>query len=162
MSTIMEVKWNSKDLAKVMAMLSLQDDYKSHLRPKTDLAEALAAKKKTGDPDQPMYHEAMVSDQADEWRRAMDEEIINLVKRKTWELVPRSEAKSPIIPGTWAFKCKRKPDGSFRKFKARFCVRGDVQKTKSGVDLDTYSPVVQWSTVRLMLFMSGKMNLVTQ
>ncbi len=41
-------------------------------------------------------------------------------------------------------------------------MRGDVQKTKSDVDLDTYSPVVQWSTVRLMLFMSGKMNLVTQ
>ena len=32
-----------------------------------------------------------------------------------------------VIPSTWAFKVKRYPDGRFRKFKSRFCVRGDFQ-----------------------------------
>ena len=47
---------------------------------------------------------------------------------------------------------KRSPDGSPLKFKARYCVRGDLQR--EGVDyFETYAPVVQWSTVRLLLTM---------
>lgn len=54
--------------------------------------------------------------------------------------------------GTWAFKLKRLPDGSPSKFKARYCVRGDLQR--EGIDyFETYAPVVQWSTVRLLLTM---------
>ena len=41
-------------------------------------------------------------------------------------------------------------DGVPYKFKGRFCVRGDLQK--EGVDFfETYAPVVQWSTVRMLL-----------
>ena len=51
---------------------------------------------------------------------------------------------------TWVFKLKRFPDGTPHKFKARYCVRGDLQT--EGVDyFDTYAPVVQWSTVRMLL-----------
>ena len=32
-----------------------------------------------------------------------------------------------FIQSTWAFKCKRYPYGLIKKFKARFCVRGDQQ-----------------------------------
>ena len=50
----------------------------------------------------------------------------------------------------WAFKLKRYPDGSPMKFKARYCVRGDLQR--EGIDyFETYAPVIQWSTVRLVL-----------
>ena len=51
-----------------------------------------------------------------------------------------------VIPVTWAFKTERFTSGEFRSFKARFCVRGDLQK-KAVSDLDTYSPVAQWSSV---------------
>ena len=58
-----------------------------------------------------------------------------------------------VIPSTWAFKVKRYPDGRFRKFKDRFCVRGDFQR--DGVDYtEPYSPVVSWSTVRTLLCLS--------
>jgi hypothetical protein len=47
-------------------------------------------------------------------------------------------------------KLKCLPDGTSLKFKARFCVRGDLQK--EGEDyFETYAPVVQWSTIRLLL-----------
>eukprot|EP00980_Cylindrotheca_fusiformis_P027375 scaffold20213_cov51-Cylindrotheca_fusiformis.AAC.3 len=67
------------------------------------------------------------------------------------------------LPSTWAFKCIRYPDGSVRKLKGRFCVRGDRQK--DGVDFDsseTYSPVVSWNTVRLLLILSLVLGLETK
>jgi hypothetical protein len=65
-----------------------------------------------------------------------------------------------VLPSTWAFKCKRFPDGRVRKLKARFCVRGDRQV--EGVDFfDTFAPVVNWTTVRLMLILSAILGLST-
>lgn len=65
-----------------------------------------------------------------------------------------------VLPSTWAFKCKRFPDGLVRKLKARFCVRGDCQI--DGVDVfDTFAPVVSWTTVRLMLILSVVLGLAT-
>jgi hypothetical protein len=65
-----------------------------------------------------------------------------------------------ILPSTWAFKIKRFPDGLVKKFKARFCVRGDMQK--EGIDFfETWSPVVQWTTVRSMMILAANQNLVT-
>ena len=59
-----------------------------------------------------------------------------------------------IIPGTWAFRVKRYPDNRIKKYKARFCVRGDKQI--QGIDVfDTYAPVVGWATVRMMLTMAA-------
>ncbi len=38
------------------------------------------------------------------------------------------------------------PDGLIKKFKARFCARGDQQI--KGIDFfETYAPVVQWTTI---------------
>jgi Reverse transcriptase (RNA-dependent DNA polymerase) len=55
----------------------------------------------------------------------------------------------------------RFPDGSIRKLKARFCVRGDRQR--EGIDyFDTYAPVVNWQTVRLMLVLSIILGLATK
>ena len=55
-----------------------------------------------------------------------------------------------MLKGAWAFKLTRLPDGTAHCHKARFCARGDLQK--EGVDFfETYAPVVQWSTVRLLL-----------
>jgi len=66
-----------------------------------------------------------------------------------------------ILPSTWAFKCKRFPDGSVKKFRARFYARGDRQK--EGIDyFETYAPVVQWTTIRIMLILECVLGLVSK
>ena len=113
---------------------------------------AYAAKTKVYNHDQPSYHEAMSGQFAPDYISAMKKEIKGLIELNTWMSVPRSEVpkSNPILGGTWAFKLKRLPDGSPLKFKARYCVRGDLQR--EGVDFfDTYAPVVQWSTIRMLL-----------
>ena len=73
----------------------------------------------------------------------MDDESQSLMRRDTWEIVSRnSVAGHNLLPGTWSFKCKRKPDWTIRKFKAGYCVRGDIQKRLSPKPLKSYSPVV--------------------
>eukprot|EP00957_Ditylum_brightwellii_P177810 13544278-Ditylum_brightwellii.AAC.1 len=55
-----------------------------------------------------------------------------------------------VIYSTWAFKVKRFPDGSFKKYKAYLCMRGDQQR-KDVNYFETFSPVVSWSTVRIVM-----------
>ena len=63
-----------------------------------------------------------------------------------------------VLSSVWTLKIKRYPDGSIKKFKARFCVRGFEQRY--GIDyFDTYAPVVSWTTVRLLLVLSIILNL---
>ena len=122
--------------------------------------------KHKSDPDTPTYIEAMSGEHAMGYFNDMKNEITNLVKRNTWTTILRSEIgtkypKAPVIPSTWALRCKRRPDGSFLKNRSRFCVRGDVQKRKAETPLNTYAPVAMWSTIRLMLIMSCLLNLTT-
>ena len=94
----------------------------------------------------------------------MTEEITNLVKQRTWYLIQKFEVPegAKIISGTWDFKWKLFTDGGFWKSKARFCVRGDIQKRLSDVPMNTYATVVQWFMVRLILFLTCIMGLKTQ
>ena len=65
-----------------------------------------------------------------------------------------------VVPTTWAFKLKRYPDGVAKKFKARFCVRGDLQT--EGIDyFETWALVFQWTTVRSMMILATKLHLCT-
>ena len=63
-----------------------------------------------------------------------------------------------VIDATWAFKCKRYPNGLFKTFKDRFFARGDQQLEE--IDLfETYTPVVHWTKDRLMLVIETLMSL---
>lgn len=112
--------------------------------------------KKGNDPDYPTYHQAMLSPYSDQWQESMVKEINTLKKMDTWTVVTRKSVKDKgrkVLPTTWAFRVKRKPDGTPIKFKSRWCVRGD--KMIYGEDYwESFSPVVQWSSVRLLLIMS--------
>ena len=67
-----------------------------------------------------------------------------------------------VLPVTWYFKCKRKSYREISKFKARYCVRGGVQKILYPEPLNLYSLVVQWSTVRFMLNLQCVLGLQSQ
>ena len=65
-----------------------------------------------------------------------------------------------VLSGVWALKKKRYPDGRINKLKARYCARGFEQE--EGVNyFETFSPVVMWLTVRLLLVLSIILNLKT-
>jgi Reverse transcriptase (RNA-dependent DNA polymerase) len=90
----------------------------------------------------------------DKWMEAARKEIASLEKNGTWIEVNSSIAKSRILPGTWVFRRKRTPDGEISKYKARYCVRGDLEEGEP----ETFAPVVAWSSVRLFLVLSLTLN----
>ena len=90
----------------------------------------------------------------------MVKEIRELEARGAWTGVLRSSVPKgeQIVPLTWAFKIKRLPNGDFDKFKARICVRGDLQH----VDSNVYSPACKWATIRAVLAFAVKHNMKTR
>ena len=50
----------------------------------------------------------------------------------------------------WSFKRKRYPDGTLNKHKARLCAHGGMQTWGTNY-WETYAPVVNWASVRLLL-----------
>jgi hypothetical protein len=107
---------------------------------------------KANSDDNPTWNQAMGGPDAEGYWQAAKLEYETLPKMGVWDIVERKDWMN-ILPSTWAFKCKRYPDGDVRKLKAQFCARGDCQI--EGVDFfETYAPVVNWQTVRIMLFMS--------
>lgn len=116
-------------------------------RPST--ASAVFKVKKTKDPDVLSWTEAMNLPGKEKWLEAALLEIRELEGKHTWTEVSMSDAKSKIIPGTWVFRVKRTPSGEIKKYKGRYCVRGDLEEDNK--DIDTFAPTVAWSTVRLFL-----------
>ena len=118
------------------------------------MREYYVIKTQRHDPNTPTYMEALSGKKLEEYFKSTDDEIKSLMRRGTWEIVSRkSVAGHNVLPGTWPFKCKSKPDWKISKFKARYCVRGDIQKRLSPKPLNSYSPVVQCSTVRLIFIL---------
>ena len=63
---------------------------------------------------------------AENFREAMEVEMEQLQSTDPRDIVDRSCADGHnILDMTWTFKRKRYPDGRVKKFKARFCIRGD-------------------------------------
>ena len=94
--------------------------------------------------DNPTWDTATIGPFQAEFWQAMHVELNTLINEfKCWDLVERLPEMN-VLPRTWAFKIKRFPDFTVKKFKARFCARSDQQK--EGIDFfETWAPVVQWS-----------------
>jgi hypothetical protein len=124
------------------------------------LAARSATKKATDSEDTPSFDTAIRSPFQAQWWKAMYDELQTImVDFDCWEYVKRTPEMN-VLPSTWAFKLKRYPDGRVKKFKARFCARGDRQQ--EGIDyFETWAPVVQWSTVRIVMILAIKLNLIS-
>ena len=118
------------------------------------ILSALATKSTKTNPDTYSYDEAMLDkDRITEWLEAMDKEIQELETHGVWEVVNINSPRIlglQVVPSTWTMRVKRAPDGTIRKYKARFCIRGDLQDSSE----NTYSPVASLCTVRLFLLVT--------
>ncbi|OWZ03552.1 polyprotein [Phytophthora megakarya] len=101
--------------------------------------------------------EALASEHAAEWKRAMNAEYESLLENNTWELVQRPKSTKSktvnILTSLWVLVVKRNEKGDIDRHKARLAIKG--YKQKYGLDyLETYSPVVRIESVRLILLLA--------
>ena len=116
---------------------------------------------KSGKNDTFHFHDAMRQDDRGEFIKAMVKELDQHHKNKHWKLVPRSKiGKAKTVKAIWAFKRKRRPDGSILKHKARLNAHGGMQ-VYGETYWDTYAPVVNWISIRMMLTLAVIHNLYT-
>lgn len=83
------------------------------------------------------------------WTKAMGDKMDAQTQNGTMSLVPR-QPEMHVLGCRWIYTVKLKADGSLDKLKARLVAKGFAQK--EGVDfVETYSPVVRTSTIRVVL-----------
>jgi Reverse transcriptase (RNA-dependent DNA polymerase) len=107
----------------------------------------------SNDPDTLRYHEAMNAKDKEEFIVAMNEEVQGQINNKVYSPVLRSSVPKHIkvLPAVWVMRRKRKArTGEVYRYKGRLNIGG--HKQREGYDYDqTYSPVVTWPSIRLML-----------
>uniref|UniRef100_H3H572 Polyprotein n=2 Tax=Phytophthora ramorum TaxID=164328 RepID=H3H572_PHYRM len=116
------------------------------------LAEAvLAYAASVGDADDAptTYQQAMKSNEASKWIKAMNSELKAHADNGSWTLVRRTSGARPI-GCRWVFAKKRNEHGRVVRYKARLVAKGFKQKF--GVDFfETYSPVANMNSIRVVL-----------
>jgi hypothetical protein len=115
--------------------------------------DPIAYMAKLGDPDTMYLDDALKAPDRDEFIQAMQQEVTQHEERGHWIMIPRSQvpAGTKILLAVWSTKRKRRvATGEVYKHKARLNVGG--HKQEYGVNFwETYSPVVNWFTIRLFL-----------
>jgi len=122
----------------------------------TDLTESMEdpiAFAASSNPDILHLQDAMKADDHKKFKKAMAEEVKSHEDNDHWELIKRDQVPhdTPILPAVWAFRRKRRiATQEIYKWKARLNLHGGKQEL--GVNYwETYSPVVGWPTIRMLL-----------
>ena len=106
------------------------------------------------------FKEAMQQEDKNEFAKAMMKEIASHEEGEYWTMIERNEIPqdTKTVMSIWSFKRKRFPNGMLNKHKARICAHGGMQTW--GLNYwDTYAPVVNWASVRLLLIIAKIHNL---
>ncbi len=97
---------------------------------------------------------------AQQWAYAIQEELDQLEKKRTWELVPEQNIKPGHKPFSrkWVFKVKRDVNRDIARFKARWVVRGYLQQF--GIDFDqTFAALVKPMAFRVLFAIAAYYDL---
>ena len=91
------------------------------------------------------------------WNKAMDEELHQIEKNETWELVPRPRYKN-VISTNWVFRNKLNEDGEVARSKARLVCKGYTQV--EGIDFEeTFFQVSIMEAIQLILSYAFSKNI---
>lgn len=100
--------------------------------------------------------EAMERGDWPKWHEAMKKEYNSLMNNEVWVLVDPPVNKK-LVKNKWVFNVKRTHTGE-TKYKARLVAKGFTQEF--GIDyLETFSPVVRYSTIRILFAIAVEFNL---
>lgn len=99
----------------------------------------------------------MTHPRRDDFKEAADREMKSLWTMGTFEEVDRP-AKTQVLPVTWVFKYKFNESGALSSFKARLCVRGDLQVIS--ID-ETYSATLRARSFQTIMALTAAFNLET-
>ena len=103
------------------------------------------------------YSKALSGHHSTHWGEAICTELRALSDFGTWNLTALPPGKRALT-SKWVFKVKTLSSGELERFKARLVVRGFTQT--EGLDyFETYAPVAQYETVRLLLTVSAALDL---
>jgi hypothetical protein len=102
--------------------------------------------------------EAMMRRDTNKWIESMKVEIKNLTKNNTWKLVELPKNRK-AVKSKWVFNIKRNKNGKVEKYKSRLVAKGCSQK--AGIDYqETFSPVVRYASMRLILAISVEYDFI--
>jgi len=141
------------------AFISIQDSYPIHSPPESNFLEHYACAA-SSNPDVLHYGTMLHDPDRKLFETDMQREVCDLLQTDTVELAPLPSVPSStkILPAIWSFRHKRAPDWTILKHKARLCPHGGHQ-VEGEHFWETYAPVVNWQTVRLVLILSLLSNL---
>ena len=114
-------------------------------------------------PEPQHYRDVMpeVCEEHQEWREAMDLEMLSMAKFGVFVRVPKSHARGRQILGNkWVYRRKIGKDGTVTRWRARLVAQGFRQRPFDSYQPDEcYSPVVGKDTLRLLLSVAAAKNL---
>jgi hypothetical protein len=97
---------------------------------------------------------------ANKFIEAQQPEIDGFMDIDTFDFIPKIDLplRTQYLDLIWTYRRKRRPDGSLNKYKARLCVNGS--RHIKGIDYtESFAPVVQWSTIRMVSTLATMHNL---
>lgn len=134
----------------------VQDPVQQEIRRSERIAKQQCMKVESGD-DPDTYQEAMNSADCEEWKKAIQAEYDSLISNGTWEFADLPKGRK-ALNSKWVLKKKYNQDGSIDRYKARLVAKGYSQK--AGIDYtETFSPVIRYESVRLLIALAAKLDL---
>lgn len=137
----------NEKVERLLSLSSLDDNQINHYEPHALVASA--------NPNILGHRDAMKADDFEKFLDSMDDEMERLFKEEIIEVVPRSQVPEgqKVLRAVWSHRRKTTPDGVVYRHRSRICADGSQQTY--GMDYtETYAPVVNWTTVRILLTLS--------